>query len=91
VPYLVHETARPINIIRQTGVSSLGTNGWLKRQVSSPPKNNRVAVNMSEALITSLDIMAARASVTPAEFIRSLVLKAARRTLPEFSKKEIAA
>ena len=68
----------------------MATNGWLKRQVSHPPKHKRVAVNMSEALITSLDIMAGQESVTPAEFIRSLVLKAARRILPEFTKREIA-
>jgi hypothetical protein len=49
------------------------SNGWLKRQRTTPSKGRSVLVQMNEDEITALSAIAHQQSITPAELVRTWI------------------
>jgi hypothetical protein len=64
---------------------------WLERQAKNPSRN-RITVNLDEEDLIALSVLAHKNRVTPATYVRGLILKRVKRLVTASNKsKEIAA
>jgi hypothetical protein len=60
---------------------------WLERQAKNPSRK-RVTVNLDEEDLIALSVLAHKNRVTPAAFVRGLILKKIKRLVTALNKKQ---